>query len=150
MVWCVHYQAVHLDHFSAISSGGVHCCAAELGVPVKLSQPVIVLGIDKGEFSLGKGYSAGRFGAGFEGAARIEIGAGLFELDYPPSADVAGSLFTAEHRTVRAHHPDRKKAVIATDMIRIAYVVIRIAYVVIRIAYVVMRIVYHKILKNRT
>ncbi len=132
-----HYHTVHLNIFSITFSDGIKFgFGRSVGEPLKFGQPVIVLGIDESELSAGKGNSSGRFGACFEGTAWVEIGAGLFELYYPPSADVAGPLLTAEHRTVGAHHPDRKKAVIATDMIRIAYVV--------------MRIVYHKILKNRT
>ena len=119
---------MHLNIFSITYSGGIKFgFGRSVGVPVKLRQPVIVLGIDESELSAGKGDPTGRFGGCFESTAGVEIGAGLFETDYPPSADALGFLFAAEHRTAGAHHPDRKKAVIATDMIRIAYVVMSIA-----------------------
>ncbi len=143
----IHYPAVHLDGFSGISCGGVKCISPWCGGPFIFAQLVIIGRIDESEFSAGKGYSPDGFGAFLpvfvgtstrrtEGTAGIEIVAGLVETDYPPSAGVSGFLFAGQLRTAQAHHPDRKKAVIATDMIRIAYVVMRIAY--------------HRILKNRT
>ena len=119
---------MHLKGLASRASGRIKCSKAGYGLPCKLGQPVIIIGIDNSELSAGKGYPPGAGKTEFAIRAGIEMPAGSVEPDYPPPANVACLLFTAEHRAVCTHHPDRKKTIVATNMIRIAYVVMRIAY----------------------
>ena len=115
MVGSGHYRPVHLNMFSITFSDGIKFGFGGLvGAPLKFRQLVIVFRIDDSELSAGKGNPPGRLGACFEGTAWIEVGAGLFEQYPPPPADEIGLLHTCQDRTIRIHHPDRKKAVIAT------------------------------------
>ena len=122
---------MHLYGFAVVLSDGVKCSAAELGKPLKLSQVVIVIGIDEGELSASKGDAADDFGAGFavfvetstrrkESAAGVEIGAFIVEEYAPPSAEAALPLLAYKERSVRVYYPNRKEAVIATNF-RIFY-----------------------------
>ncbi len=128
MVGSGHYHPVHLEAFSLEASGGVKSVACRfVDVPFIFNQPVVIVGIDDGEFSLCKGYRPGYRQAELEISGRVEIRAGLVQLKNMPFADPACPLHAYQGRAVGADGPGRKNTVIATDMIRISYVVMRIA-----------------------
>ena len=134
MIRSGHYHPVHLEAFAPGASGGVKSVAVGVDEPFIFNQPVVIVCIDDGEFSLCKGYRPGYRQAELEISGRVEIRAGLVQLKNMPFADPACPLHAYQGRAVGADGPGRKNTVIATDMIRIAYVVMRIAY--------------HRILKN--
>jgi len=117
VIGAIHYLTMHVDDFSVVTSCGVKYFAAVPGVPLKFCQPVIIDGINDSEFALGKGDWPDGFGAYLEKFARLEIGAGIIEADYPLGADESDPPLAGEDGTALANYIGRTKAVIATDSI---------------------------------
>ncbi len=108
-------------------SNDVKCVGGMFGVPFIFYQPVIIDGVNECEFALSKRYPASSIFTGFKGTARVEIGAFIVKGDDPPSALKVCFLAAGKDRTALADYIGRKKTIVTTDMIRIAYVVMRIA-----------------------
>ena len=120
---------MHLNGLARQLSGSIKCSKAGYGLPWEFDQPVIISGVNQCEFAAGKRNSpdsgwiffpvfVGTSTRRTEDTARAKIGAGLFEKNYLPPAGQIVLLHTDLRRPVRAHHPDRKKTVVATDMIQ--------------------------------
>ncbi len=67
-------------------------------------------------------------GSCYEGFARVEIGAGGAKTNLGPPANEVDLSAAHEDMAAQADQPGGKTAVVATDMIRIAYVAKCIAY----------------------
>ena len=94
MVGSGHYHPVHLETFGPGTSGGVKSATVGVDEPLEFRQPVVIVGIDEGEFALCKGDPAGRFGACFGKPAGAEIGATCVKRQGPPLADEGPSAFS--------------------------------------------------------
>ena len=113
--WGVHYRTMNLKGFSTMFSNSVKCVAGTFGVPLKFYQLVIIASVNDSEFALGEGDRPDGAAPEFGKRARLEIGAGIGESDYPLGRGETGLGPAGEDRTAVAVYVERKIAVVATN-----------------------------------
>jgi hypothetical protein len=114
MVGSGHYHPVHLEAFPLETPGSVKSVAPGVDVPFIFNQPVVIVGIDDGEFSLCERDFAEAWKSEFAICAGAEIGATAVKWEGPPCAGEVGLLLAHEYRLADTDQEGRKRAVIAT------------------------------------